>query len=586
MKLFNNIKNTINNTKASFKRFPLAMIFAILSAIYFCVNIHGGKVENYTGRTIKTALLFLIASVIFTAVALFLEGLKFTNKDQEDFQKYKLIKLGTYLLTLPLLYGIKENILPEDIKLFGYNNEYKYFGLLLFFIVVCFYISKIFYHKNYIAYVVKIIESIFVSILYSVVLYLGIVAIYELLVHLLDINLTDKILMDSAVIIFIPFNIGIMLSNFPKMETSLDNYEIGKAFKILLEFILMPIITVYLIILYVYIFKILFLRQFPKNILVNLILWFSIFVVGYLFINRIIRNSALSRDFRRICPLMMLPVLVVMFFAISIRVKEYGITENRYIVIAFGIWAVLSMIYYIFYKSNSNITIPIMLSIIILLATVGPLSAFNVSLNSQNRRLEKVLKANDMINGTKIIPKSDISMADKNKISEIVKYLTNSYKNYQIRFIPNDFTFNNEDMKEVFGFEIPLNEESYSENQNIYYNIDENTSIDISGYDNFTNINSTSNKTVGKYIINAEEDGVSIKYLNDKNKKKDLAFINIADLKNKLKILKKANTTINPEDLAIKGKSNGINYKIIFSSVYVSDNDSYFEVAFYLLTNE
>lgn len=586
MKLFNNIKNTINNTKASFKRFPLAMIFAILSAIYFCVNIHGGKVENYTGRTIKTALLFLIASVIFTAVALFLEGLKFTNKDQEDFQKYKLIKLGTYLLTLPLLYGIKENILPEDIKLFGYNNEYKYFGLLLFFIVVCFYISKIFYHKNYIAYVVKIIESIFVSILYSVVLYLGIVAIYELLVHLLDINLTDKILMDSAVIIFIPFNIGIMLSNFPKMETSLDNYEIGKAFKILLEFILMPIITVYLIILYVYIFKILFLRQLPKNILVNLILWFSIFVVGYLFINRIIRNSALSRDFRRICPLMMLPVLVVMFFAISIRVKEYGITENRYIVIAFGIWAVLSMIYYVLYKSNSNITIPIMLSIIILLATVGPLSAFNVSLNSQNRRLEKVLKANDMINGTKIIPKSDISMADKNKISEIVKYLTNSYKNYQIRFIPNDFTFNNEDMKEVFGFEIPLNEESYSENQNIYYNIDENTSIDISGYDNFTNINSTSNKTIGKYIINSEEDGVSIKYLNDKNKKKDLAFINIADLKNKLKILKKANTTINPEDLAIKGKSNGISYKIIFSSVYVSDNDSYFEVAFYLLTNE
>lgn len=586
MKLFNNIKNTINNTKASFKRFPLAMIFAILSAIYFCVNIHGGKVENYTGRTIKTALLFLIASVIFTAVALFLEGLKFTNKDQEDFQKYKLIKLGTYLLTLPLLYGIKENILPEDIKLFGYNNEYKYFGLLLFFIVVCFYISKIFYHKNYIAYVVKIIESIFVSILYSVVLYLGIVAIYELLVHLLDINLTDKILMDSAVIIFIPFNIGIMLSNFPKMETSLDNYEIGKAFKILLEFILMPIITVYLIILYVYIFKILFLRQLPKNILVNLILWFSIFVVGYLFINRIIRNSALSRDFRRICPLMMLPVLVVMFFAISIRVKEYGITENRYIVIAFGIWAVLSMIYYVLYKSNSNITIPIMLSIIILLATVGPLSAFNVSLNSQNRRLEKVLKANDMINGTKIIPKSDISMADKNKISEIVKYLTNSYKNYQIRFIPNDFTFNNEDMKEVFGFEIPLNEESYSENQNIYYNIDENTSIDISGYDNFTNINSTSNKTIGKYIINSEEDGVSIKYLNDKNKKKDLAFINIADLKNKLKILKKANTTINPEDLAIKGKSDGISYKIIFSSVYVSDNDSYFEVAFYLLTNE
>ena len=86
----------------------------------------------------------------------------------------------------------------------------------------------------------------------------------------------------------------------------------------------------------------------------------------------------------------------MMFFAIYLRISEYGLTENRYIVIAGGLWVFLSLIYYIFYREKSNITVPIFLAAIILITGIGPASATSLSLRSQNARFEKLLKENNL----------------------------------------------------------------------------------------------------------------------------------------------------------------------------------------------
>lgn len=588
MKLIFNIKKTLNNTKTSFKRFPVGMISSFLSALFFILGVYSERMSGYNGNNTKNGFLFLIATFCFVFIDLFLEGLKGIVKNEEDLQKYKLIKIVLIILSVPILYGIKENMLGFEEALFSYDNSYKYFGLLLFFIIASFFIAKLFYHKDYIAYVIKIMGAGFVSLLYSGVLFLGLSAIFSALHHLIGLKITSNIYIYTAICIFIPFNIGIFLSNFPKGETSLANYEISKATRVLLNYILMPIFSIYLIILYIYFAKLIFIGELPKNILIHLILWFSLFSVVYLFVLDIIKDSKSVRDFRKIFPVLMIPVILVMFYSIILRIGDYGITENRYFVIAAGILSLASMIYYVFYRSNSNIAIPILLSVVILISTIGQVSAYNMSANSQNSRLKKILLKNNMLNGNKIVPKTDISDIDKAKISEIVKYMCNSHRNYELNYVPSDFSCSDERMKEVFGFD---HTDSYEEYDDMYYNYDAKVSIDINGYSKLLLIDSypdsNISKTVGNYKIRRKSNFIEI-YFNDDDKEKEIVTINMKDIKNKLKVLKKTKEIIDPDDLSIKGKSGNMEYKIVFTSLnfYEGEIDSeYYSCSFYLLTN-
>lgn len=590
MKLIFNIKKTLNNVKISYRRFPIAMSFSIISALLFVLGIKYERMGGYNGVYTRYAFLSLMAMVCFVFIGLLLEGFKSIAKNKEDLEKYKLIRLATHILTIPFLYGIKQNMLNVDESLFSYNNSYKYFGLLIFFIVACFYIGRIFYHEDYIAYVIKIIGSGFVSCLYSGVLFIGLGAIYSALTHLFGVKISSEFYLDTAVIVFIPFNFGIFLSNFPTNETSLTNYEVTNATKVLLTYILMPIFTIYLVILYVYFVKILFIGELPKNILIHLILWFSLLSVVYLFILGIIlKDSEIVRGFKRIFPVLMIPILLLMFYAITLRIKDYGVTENRYFVVAAGIWALASMIYYVFYRSNSNITIPIILTVTILLSTIGPVSAYNISATSQNARLKKILLNNNMLNGNKIVAKTDISDEDKSKISEIVKYMCSSHRSYELNFVPKDFSCSEESMKNVFGFE---HSDSYADYDNMFYDFDAKASINIEGYSKLLLIDSypdaKTSKIVGNYKIRRKSNLIKI-YTTTNESDKELVTLNMEDVKNKLKVLKKSKEIIDPEDLSIKGTSKNIDYKIVFTSLsfYGDVNDTdYYNCSFYLLTNQ
>lgn len=586
MKLIFNIKKTLNNTKTSFKRFSLGMTASFLSALFFILGVYSESMNGYNGNYTKNGFLFLLATFCFVFIDLFLEGLKGIVKNEEDLQKYKLIKIVLTILSILIIYGIKENMLGVEEALFSYDNKYKYFGLLLFFIISSFYIAKLFYHKDYIAYVIKIIEAGFISFLYSGVVYLGLSAIFSAFNHLIGLKISLNIYIYTAICVFIPFNIGIFLSNFPKGETSLINYEVSKAIRVLLNYILMPIFTIYIIILYIYFAKILFIGELPKNILIHLILWFSLFSVIYLFVLDIIKDSKSVRDFKRIFPILMIPVILVMFYSILLRIGDYGITENRYLVIAGGILALASMVYYVFYRSNSNVAIPILLSVVILISTIGPVSAYDTSANSQNSRLKKVLIKNNMLNGNKIVPKTDISDKDKARMSQIVRYMCNSHRSYELNYVPSDFNCSDEMMKEVFGFDHVDPYEGYND---MYYNFDAKVSIDIEGYakllliDSYPDVNKS--QIVGNYKIRRKSNLIEI-YFNDNDK--EIATINMNDIRNKLKTLKKTKETIDPDDLSIKGKSENMEYKIVFTSLnfYEGEVDSEgYSCSFYFLTN-
>ena len=167
-----------------------------------------------------------------------------------------------------------------------------------------------------------------------------------------------------------------------------------KPFRLLVQYILVPLVVLYLSILYIYLAKILFAFDLPKG---NVSVWILVFcTLGILTI-------LLAEPFRnvesnwvgkltKIFYWLMLPLLVMLWIAIYTRVLAYGVTEARALVLYLAIWLTFISLYNGFYKKKSLLAFPISLFIITFLYQWGgPLSAHSISFKSQSKRTEEIM---------------------------------------------------------------------------------------------------------------------------------------------------------------------------------------------------
>jgi hypothetical protein len=167
-----------------------------------------------------------------------------------------------------------------------------------------------------------------------------------------------------------------------------------KAFRILVQYILVPLVVIYLSILYIYLAKILLMFDLPKG---NVSIWILVFcTLGILTIllAEPFRNmeSNWVGKFAKIFYWLMLPLLVMLWIAICTRVLAYGLTESRALVLYLAIWLTFISLYNGFYKRRSLLAFPISLFIITFLYQWGgPLSAHSISFKSQSRRTEEIM---------------------------------------------------------------------------------------------------------------------------------------------------------------------------------------------------
>lgn len=577
MKYLDNIKKVIKNTRFSFKRFPLVM----LSSIILAIVLISATFED-TKTLTRLSYTFFFAMFNFLFFKLLIESIETRIKDSGA------IKIGISILSILIVIVIHFFVLNRIVGSSIIQKEaHLYFGLIVFYIVGSFFIGIIYKYKEFVPYVIKILFAGLISNIYSVVIYLGISAIYFSLKELFGVNITGDLYIRTSIVIFIPYNIGIFLSNYPKVNSNLENYELAKSFRVLLEYILTPILTIYTLILFAYFSKIIFTRTLPKNIITNLVLWYGgISVINIIFLSWI-EERRIGKYFNRILPIAILPLLALMFYSIFLRIRQYGVTENRYYVSALGLWVAISMLYLIISKRKTKIVLPVILSIIILFSSMGPISAYNVASNSQNKRFERLLLKNNMLNNAKIIANANISDKDKEEITSIVSYMQNKHRKGELKYLPEDFTANN--YKEVFGFSSKYPENSYDF---INYNLENLTEINIAGYDKMFKMDFYSGSTAtGEYYLTKNDEFLTLyrKSQTEPSKRIEIAVLNMNDIKSKLEILRKENAVIKPDDLSISGEKDGLKFKIIFTNLgfnLASTNIEDYYGDFYILLKE
>lgn len=466
MKLLNFIKNIFSGLYLSLRRFPATILLSVSTA---AILITTSEIKPVEDTLAKLAMVIALGIPLSLCIKLFLERKAYNR----TFAAAALYLSGVLVLILYYLFFLQD---------FNTIAVTRYIAVSIALYLAFIYIPYLPRRDNFETYVITLFSNFFITVIYSMVLFAGLSAILFAIDNLLGIKIQGEVYYYTWLTVVFIFAVSYFLSGVPNREDNLSSKSYPKLLKILLLYIVMPLLSAYTIILYIYFIKIIVTRQWPINIVTNLVLWYSVISALVLFFITPIKDSiSWAKTFIKLFPKLIIPLLAMMFISLSIRIKAYGITENRYFVLALAVWVLGVMIYFSLAKNYRNIIILVSLSLIALISVLGPISSYSVSKLSQNSRLEGILARNNMLKDGAVQPSDNISKEDRIEVSSILNYFEKNHSLKEVKNLPVDFKI--EDMNKVLGFAFENPYNGGSDSYFYFRRIDSNKALDIKGYD-------------------------------------------------------------------------------------------------------
>ena len=410
----------ISKSLSALQRFPMVMVSA---GIAVSVSIYLTELNNEQLSSADSWFALLMVSVLGIS---FFFALKLIGEKQKWNQRAIWISnlLGATILAAYYF------LLPEDLNS---APEAYFFRFILYFLASHLLVAiGPFWSFGEVSAFWQYNKTLFLrfltALLFSSVLYVGLVIALGSIDVLLGVDIDDKRYFELFLLIGGLFNTWFFLSGIPGSIESfrkIDDYP--KGLKIFTQNILIPLVTIYVVILYLYMGKIILEWSWPEGWVAYLVLSFSIAGIFALLLLHPIRNKAENSWIKKFSSgyfITLVPLVILLLLAIWRRIWEYSFTVNRYFVLVLGLWLAGIVVYFIFSKTKNIKVIPASLGTIAFLISFGPWSAFSVSEQSQKHRLEQYLAQNNILeNGTIQKVTAPVPFEDRKEISNILRYL-------------------------------------------------------------------------------------------------------------------------------------------------------------------
>ncbi len=361
--------------------------------------------NDFTGSILKTALRFPLASLMTASVAvcfsyMIIEDNMF-NDEPVTFLTLALFAgaLAGCLLTLISEYQWKNRVVEYGLPvvLTGvvyyiiYNHHETsytalwYFGLVTFLTAMIFWI--LYRHNDSQQLAGYLLGKAVYAMAVCMVGYCGLmvsILAFHYLIH--DFDELYKIALTLYVWINGFLAVMTFLSRIPEKDQQITVSETVNSIVGKVAFFVYLILIV---ILYLYILKIIISWQLP----VGRLNWFGSFaLLFYVFFLLTVQKQSgpLQNLFCKYGAILLVPVLAVQLFAIYIRISAYGFTMLRYLSLAMIIAAVSFMVIQMSpLKLEHGFLVIAVLSVLV---TVGPLNAIDVPIRDQQSRLRTTLE--------------------------------------------------------------------------------------------------------------------------------------------------------------------------------------------------
>lgn len=388
-----NVHLLARHAKDAFVRFPWVILSALVGSLAGMYWVQVSEVSPYLLTMINLMLTAALGIPLFFSIKMLLER-------EQRLQPWT---VPLHLAALLVLVGMYWSLPGQDAT---QNTFQPYFRYAIYNACLHLFVAFSPFLSNrstggFWAYNMTLLLRILTALLYSLVLFLGIV-LALLAVHLLfDLTIDSKVYPQLFILIMGLFNTWIFLAGIPIVQdNSLEDHP-PKELRVFAQYVLLPLLQVYLLILYGYGVKIISSWDWPRGIVSYLVISVSVLGIAtalllYPYGRR--DETAWIRKANQMTYILLIPLLILLFLAVGMRLGDYGVTVGRYLVLVLGIWLAGICLYFSF-GGRQIILIPLSLSIVFFLASWGPWGAFSVSERHQVQRLKQVLIQGGLVVG-------------------------------------------------------------------------------------------------------------------------------------------------------------------------------------------
>jgi len=263
---------------------------------------------------------------------------------------------------------------------------------------------------------------------FSAVLFGGLAVALAATDELLGVNIRNNFYFYLWVVIALVFQSWFFLGGIPEEFDALESRsDYPTPLRVFAQFILIPLVSLYLLLLTVYLGKIIVTTTWPSGSVGYLVS--SVAVAGVLTV--LLAYPLREQEehkwvgiFSRWYFIGLLPSVVMALMAAWKRIDQYGFTENRYALIVLALWLGAIAIFYATQGIRNIKVLPASLAVLFAVTMFGPWSAYAVSKRSQLNRLERIFVEQELLAEGILSPASgDVPFEARREISAILRFL-------------------------------------------------------------------------------------------------------------------------------------------------------------------
>lgn len=413
------------------RRFPVSSLAAVLATACIIILIsQEAQGPHPLGRVALAALLGIPLGLAFQL-----------RSEYEGFAGWKRAGMAAAPVVLLVMYAAT---LPSSLEVLFEDSYHSYRFAMLF---IASHLLAAFLPTGGAAFW-RLNKTFFLRILlaalYSFVLQIGLSLSLLSLRMLFGLEVDPKMYAYLFVAVSTTFNTLFFLAGVPKREELDADTAYPTGLKAISQYLLVPMVLLYGLILYAYMGKILLLWAWPEGWVTWLVIGYSVSgILAFLLVHPLLDDA--DNPWVRLLSKWYFPALIPLSFlqllAVWERISAYGVTENRYLALTTGFWLLLAIGIMIRTRAAGIRWIPATLAVVIFVTMVGPWGMFAVSERSQRAQLEAILAANGITErpiGQEQAARLDSASVERTR--DIIRYLVRSHSAEAVRGIIADTT--------------------------------------------------------------------------------------------------------------------------------------------------
>ena len=371
------IKKYPSQISTAFKRFPLAAAFAIFTTIAFIYVYESGHLPTEYKFSHWLTIYPIAATMIALSVSL-------VQESRKKFSFLPHIIAGALWLAISIALVLYYPKNSNDIGRTYVGTTYLFIYTTAFLSI---FIAPFFKQKDengFWVFLMRNAKAAVVAIAISVVLLIAIDGLLFGFFNLFDIKVSARPFVYSAIISSCTIFPILFFSGIPSIDDCLQETPALNKFQTSTnKFLFLPVLSLYIILLYAYIAKIIIQWEMPKGMvsyLVSASMMLMLLRVTQMLPERINPKQSFESKLLKILPAACIPLVILMSVGIMRRISDYGISEDRYYVTAINIfyYIIIAILLIDKIKCKSKY-IAIVFCSMFFIATNGPLSAINVT---------------------------------------------------------------------------------------------------------------------------------------------------------------------------------------------------------------